>query len=119
MDRITCSSWVRADLVERVNTSKKHNLVFDYGMDANDHPMNIYCRSDHYEYAKWGVPVTFFTTGGHSAYHQLTDEPQYIDYPHMTRVAKLIADVALDLGNRAGRPVVNQPKLDPRGVCKQ
>ena len=107
------------DLVERVNTSKKHNLVFDYGMDANEHPMNIYCRSDHYEYAKWGVPVTFFTTGGHSAYHQLTDEPQYIDYPHMTRVAKLIADVALDLGNRAGRPVVNRPKLDPRGVCKQ
>ena len=82
------------DLVERVNTSKKHNLVFDYGMDANEHPMNIYCRSDHYEYAKWGVPVTFFTTGGHSAYHQLTDEPQYIDYPHMTRVAKLIADVS-------------------------
>ena len=107
------------DLVESVNKSKKHNLVFDYGMDANDHPMNIYCRSDHYEYAKWGVPVTFFTTGGHSAYHQLTDEPQYIDYPHMERVAKLIADVALDLGNRAGRPVVNQPKLDPRGVCKQ
>jgi hypothetical protein len=107
------------DLVESVNKSKKHNMVFDYGMDANDHPMNIYCRSDHYEYAKWGVPVTFFTTGGHSAYHQLTDEPQYIDYPHMERVAKLIGDVALDLGNRAGRPVVNQPKLDPRGTCKQ
>ncbi|WP_411280785.1 M28 family metallopeptidase [Gemmatimonas sp.] len=107
------------DLVESVNTTKKHNLKFDYGMDANDHPMNIYCRSDHYEYARWGVPVTFFTTGGHSAYHQLTDEPQYIDYPHMERVAKLIADVAIDLGNRAGRPVVNQPKLDPRGVCKQ
>lgn len=107
------------DLVETVNTAKKHNLKFDYGMDANDHPMNIYCRSDHYEYAKWGVPVTFFTTGGHSAYHQLTDEPQYIDYPHMERVAKLIADVALDLGNRAGRPVVDQPKLNPRGVCKQ
>ncbi|WP_373060834.1 M28 family metallopeptidase [Gemmatimonas sp.] len=107
------------DLVESVNTTKKHNLKFDYGMDANDHPMNIYCRSDHYEYARWGIPVTFFTTGGHSAYHQLTDEPQYIDYPHMERVAKLIADVALDLGNRAGRPVINQPKLDPRGVCKQ
>ncbi|QJR35513.1 M28 family metallopeptidase [Gemmatimonas groenlandica] len=107
------------DLVESVNTTKKHNLVFDYGMDASAHPMNIYCRSDHYEYAKWGVPVTFFTTGGHSAYHQLTDEPQYIDYPHMERVAKLIADVALELGNRLGRPVVNQPKLDPRGTCKQ
>ncbi|WP_310568980.1 M28 family peptidase [Gemmatimonas sp.] len=107
------------DLVESVNKAKTHNLLFDYGMDANDHPMNIYCRSDHYEYAKWGVPVTFFTTGGHSAYHQLTDEPQYIDYPHIERVAKLIADVAQELGNRPGRPVVNQAKLDPRGVCKQ
>ena len=107
------------DLVEGVNKAKKHNMLFDYGMDANDHPMNIYCRSDHYEYAKWGVPVTFFTTGGHSAYHQLTDEPQYIDYPHMERAARLIADVALELGNRAGRPVVNQPKLNPRGTCKQ
>jgi hypothetical protein len=107
------------DLVESINTTKKHNFAFDYAMDANGHPMNIYCRSDHYEYAKWGVPVTFFTTGGHSAYHQLTDEPQYINYPHLQRVARLVADIALELGNRATRPVVDQPKLDPRGSCKQ
>ncbi len=107
------------DLVERINAGKKHNFTFDYAMDANGHPMNIYCRSDHYEYAKWGIPVTFFTTGGHSAYHQLTDEPQYIDYPHMLRVSKLVADVALELGNAAKRPLVDQPKLDPRGSCKQ
>lgn len=107
------------DLVESINTTKKHNFSFDYAMDANGHPMNIYCRSDHYEYAKWGVPVTFFTTGGHSAYHQLTDEPQYINYPHMQRVSRLVADIALELGNRAARPVVDKPKLDPRGSCKQ
>lgn len=107
------------DLVERVNTTKKHGFTFDYAMDANGHPMNIYCRSDHYEYAKWGVPVTFFTTGGHSAYHQLTDEPQYIDYARMERVSKLVADIALEVGNQAARPVVDQPKLDPRGSCKQ
>jgi hypothetical protein len=107
------------DIVERVNTGKKHNFTFDYAMDANDHPMNIYCRSDHYEYARFGIPVTFFTTGGHSAYHQLTDEPQYIDYPHMTRVAKLVADVALELGNVAKRPPVDKPRLDPKGTCKQ
>ena len=107
------------DLVERVNSGKKHNFTFDYAMDANGHPMNIYCRSDHYEYAKWGVPVTFFTTGGHSAYHQVTDEPQYIDYSHMQRVSRLVADIAMELGNRATRPTVDKPKLDPRGVCKQ
>ncbi|MBL0938072.1 MAG: M28 family peptidase [Gemmatimonadaceae bacterium] len=107
------------DLVERVNKDKKHNFSFDYAMDANGHPMNIYCRSDHYEYAKWGIPVTFFTTGGHSAYHQLTDEPQYIDYPHMQRVTRLIADITLEVGNRATRPTVDGVKLDPRGSCKQ
>jgi hypothetical protein len=107
------------DLVESVNTGKKHNFSFDYAMDANGHPMNIYCRSDHYEYAKWGVPVTFFTTGGHSAYHQLTDEPQYIDYPHMQRVTRLVADIAAEVGNRASRPLVDGKKMDPRGSCKQ
>jgi hypothetical protein len=107
------------DLVESVNTGKKHNFSFDYAMDANGHPMNIYCRSDHYEYARWGIPVTFFTTGGHSAYHQLTDEPQYIDYPHMQRVSRLVADIALELGNRPARPTVDKPKLDPRGTCEQ
>ena len=107
------------DLVERVNTVKKYNFKFDYGMDANGHPMDIYCRSDHAEYARWGIPIVFATTGGHSSYHQLTDEPQYIDYPHMTRVAKLFADVAMELGNNPKRPVVDKPKPDPRGQCKQ
>ncbi|HEY0929494.1 MAG TPA: M28 family peptidase, partial [Gemmatimonas sp.] len=107
------------DLVERVNKEGKYNFTFDYAMDANGHPMNIYCRSDHYEYAKWGIPVTFFTTGGHSAYHQLTDEPQYIDYPHMQRVTRLVAGIALELGNTPNRPVVNGPRMDPRGTCTQ
>lgn len=107
------------DLVERVNVSKKYGFSFDYAMDANGHPMNIYCRSDHYEYAKWNIPVTFLTTGGHSAYHELTDEPQYIDYPHMLRVAKFVADITTEIGNGAKRPVVDGAKMDPKGACKQ
>jgi len=107
------------DLVERVNTSKGHNFTFDYSMDSNGHPMNIYCRSDHYEYAKWNIPVSFFTTGGHSSYHQLTDEPQYIDYAHLTRVAKLVSDIAFEAGNLPKRPLMDGKRMDPRGVCKQ
>jgi hypothetical protein len=34
-------------------------------------------------------------------------------------VTRLVADVALALGTRAARPVVDQPRLDPRGTCKQ
>jgi len=107
------------DLVETVNTTGKHKLTFDYSLDANGHPMNIYCRSDHYEYARYGIPIAFFTTGGHSDYHQLTDEPQYIDFPHMMRVAKFVSDAAMTIGNLDHRIVVNQPKPNPKGVCQQ
>jgi hypothetical protein len=107
------------DLVERINRDGKHALKFDYSMDANGHPMNIYCRSDHYEYARYGIPVTFFTTGGHSDYHQVTDEPQYIDYPHMARVGSFIAAVAESIGNLDHRIVVDKPKPDPAGSCQQ
>lgn len=107
------------DLVEQVNTSRKYNLKLDYSMDANGHPANIYCRSDHYSYARYGIPIVFFTTGVHSDYHQLADEPQYIQYDHMARVDNFIADVALNTANLNHRVVVDQPKPDPNGACRQ
>ncbi len=107
------------DLIEKVNAEDHHGFVFDYSMDANGHPQNIYCRSDHYEYARYGIPITFFTTGGHSDYHQVTDEPEYIDYPHMARVDNLVEDIALHVANLNHRVVVDQPKPDPHGACRQ
>jgi hypothetical protein len=107
------------DIVERVNAEGKHGLVFDYAFDANGHPENIYCRSDHYEYARYGIPIVFFTTGVHSDYHQVTDEPEYIDYQHMARVASLVEDVTVHVANLDHRVVVDHPKPDPRGACQQ
>jgi len=37
------------DLIEQVNKDNHLGFAFDYSMDANGHPQNIYCRSDHYE----------------------------------------------------------------------
>jgi peptidase M28-like protein len=107
------------DIVEKVNTEGKHGLTFDYSFDANGHPENIYCRSDHYEYARYGIPIVFFTTGVHSDYHQVTDEPEYIDYDHMARVASLVEDIALHVANLDHRVVVDHPKPDPHGSCQQ
>src|SRR5690606_16958045 len=76
------------NLVEEVNRSENFGLTFDYQFDADGHPQQFYCRSDHYEYAKHGIPVTFFTTGGHRDYHQLTDEPQYVNYPKLTLITR-------------------------------
>ena len=105
--------------VEQVNTQGHHNLTLDYALDADGHPSNIYCRSDHYEYARYGIPIVFFTTGLHRDYHQVTDEPQYIDYEHMARVDRLVADVALRVANLDHRVVVDKPKPDPNGQCRQ
>jgi hypothetical protein len=107
------------NLAESINKQGKHGLVFDYSLDANGHPDNIYCRSDHYEYARYNIPIVFFTTGLHSDYHQVTDEPQYIDYTHMARIGNYLEDLALHVANMDHRPAVDGPHMDPHGSCKQ
>jgi hypothetical protein len=107
------------DLVEDVNTKTKAGLQLDYNLDADGHPQNIYCRSDHYMYARYGIPIVFFTTGGHRDYHQVTDEPQYLDFDQYRRVTQFIHDVAQRVGDLDHRPAVDKPKPDPNGSCKQ
>jgi hypothetical protein len=112
-------STALGDLVERVNTDAKFGFRFDYQLDADGHPQNIYCRSDHYEYARWGIPVVFFTTGVHQDYHMVTDEPQYIDYPKYEKVTRFVGAVADAVANAPARPAVDKPKPDPYGLCRQ
>lgn len=107
------------DLAEATSKSQARPLMVDYSMDANGHPLNIYCRSDHYEYARYGIPIVFVTTGGHADYHMITDEPQYIDYDRLTRVSQYVADLTGKLAELPNRPVVDQPKPDPKGQCVQ
>ena len=107
------------DLIEQINRRRQPAFVIDYHYDANGHPDNVYCRSDHYMYARYGIPIAFFSTGIHRDYHQVTDEPQYIDYEHMARVAGLVRDVALEVADLDHRLVVDQPKPDPNAPCHQ
>ena len=107
------------DLFETVNKSQKLPFRLDYQYDANGHPENIYCRSDHYEYARYGIPVVFATTGLHGDYHQVTDEPQYISYDHMARIGTLMYDMAVRVANLDHRPMIDKPKPDPKGRCQQ
>jgi Zn-dependent M28 family amino/carboxypeptidase len=107
------------NIVEDVNREGKHGFTFDYSYDTDGHPDNYYCRSDHAMYARYGIPVTFFSTGSHLDYHQPTDEPQYIDYEKYARVTNLIADVAMHVANLDHRVVVDKPKPDPEAPCKQ
>ncbi len=107
------------DIIEEVNKTEPTPFAFDYQYDANGHPQNIYCRSDHANYARYNIPITFFTTGLHLDYHQVTDEPQYIDYEHMARVGQLVHDVAVKVANLDHRPVIDHPVTNPKARCQQ
>lgn len=107
------------DVINRVNAEREFSFKFDYSWDADGHPQRIYCRSDHALYARHGVPVAFFFTGLHLDYHQVTDEPQYIDYEKLAQVTGLVHDVTLALANRDARPRLDGPKPSPNAACRQ
>ncbi|HSE51707.1 MAG TPA: M28 family peptidase, partial [Gemmatimonadales bacterium] len=107
------------DLAEQVNQSGDRPMQFDYAMDANGHPQNIYCRSDHWSYARYGIPIIFFSTGGHADYHQVTDEPQYLDYDRLARVTRLVGSLAERVANLGHRVVVDKEVVGPGGACRQ
>jgi hypothetical protein len=65
---------------------------------------NLYFRSDHFNFAKRGVPILFFTSGLHGDYHAVTDTPDKIDAEKEARVLRLIFQLGQVLANRPERP---------------
>lgn len=107
------------NLIDQVNSARSQPFKFDYTWDANGHPEKIYCRSDHANYARFGIPVAFFWTGLHADYHQVTDEIQFIDFEHMARIAGFLHDVLQRVANLDHRLRLDKPKTDPTERCVQ
>ena len=105
----------------RIDVDVRDHLADEIGaaFDAPGHPLQYYCRADHYSYARYGIPAVAFSRGEHMDYHQVTDEPQYIDYDALARVATFVKDGVLELATRANRPSLDKPKQDPRTPCRQ
>jgi hypothetical protein len=68
---------------------------------------NFYFRSDHYNFARKGVPILFFFNGTHPDYHQPSDSPDKIDAEKESRILKLLFFLGQDIANTAARPVWN------------
>jgi hypothetical protein len=108
------------DSVEAANARQPTPFKFDYQFDVPGHPLQYYCRADHYSYARYGIPSLAMSRGEHLDYHQVTDEAQYIDYPDLTRVTKMVFTAALSLADMSHRPKIDVPKpTDPHGQCRQ
>ena len=68
---------------------------------------NFYFRSDHYNFARKGVPILYFFNGTHAGYHRPGDSPDKIDAEKESRIAQLIFYLGLDVANAAARPKWN------------
>ena len=108
------------ELLEAANAKQPRPFVFDYTYDAPGHPLQYYCRADHYSYARYGIPSVSFSRGEHLDYHQVTDEAQYISYQDLARVTQMVHDGALAVANAPERPKRDVPKpTDPNAPCRQ
>lgn len=84
------------------------NLELDYTYNDLNDPNRFYYRSDHYNFAKKGIPAIFYFNGVHDDYHKETDTPDKIDYPQLTKRTKLAFALAWELANCAERPKVDK-----------
>jgi len=108
------------EMLEAANARQPVPFVFDYTYDQPGHPLQYYCRADHYSYARYGIPSVAFSRGEHLDYHQVTDEAPYISYPDLARVAQMVHDGALTIANAPERPRRDVPKpADPNAPCRQ
>jgi Peptidase family M28 len=64
----------------------------------------FYFRSDHYNFARRGVPILFFFNGVHEDYHEVTDSPEKINSEKEARILKLLFYLGGEIGNAAKRP---------------
>jgi len=106
-------------LVDAVNQAQPLPFTINYAVDAPGHPDEDYCRADHFNYARYGIPSVNFARGEHGDYHQVTDEAQYIDYPDLARVTTYVRDLARRVADLDHRLTVDKPKPDPNAPCVQ
>ena len=91
---------------ETVN-QKYTQLVMDYTYNSEQDPNRYYFRSDHYNFAKNGIPAIFFFNGTHKDYHMITDTVDKINFDKMSEVTKHIFHLAWELANQEDKIIVD------------
>jgi hypothetical protein len=85
-------------------------LRLDYHYNQPNDPEQLYYRSDHYNFARHGIPVIFYTSGLHTDYHKATDDVERIEFDKLAERARLVFHTAWELANRDARIVVDSAK---------
>jgi hypothetical protein len=88
-------------VINEAANAKYTNLVLDYKFDDPNDKERIYYRSDHYNFARKGVPVLFFYDGMLKAdYHKPTDTVDKINFELYEKRVQMIFYTAWEIANR-------------------
>jgi len=104
----TMMSTELGELVQSVNKSYL-NISYDTRYDDPADPHRFFYRSDHFNYARKGIPIIFFFDGEHEDYHQAGDSPDKIDYQKMEKITRTVYMTLWEVANRATRVKVDKP----------
>ncbi|OFY57734.1 MAG: hypothetical protein A2V50_03680 [Bacteroidetes bacterium RBG_19FT_COMBO_42_10] len=95
------------NIADEIDKSTK--LDFDYSLSGRKHPLQLFSRSDHYNFVKHDIPVLFFTSGLHSDYHTAGDTVEKIDFKKMELITETIFRIGLTIADKRTRLVVDNP----------
>jgi Zn-dependent M28 family amino/carboxypeptidase len=88
--------------ISEAQNTKYTKLELDYKFNDPNDRNRIYYRSDHYNFAKHGVPIIFYYDGMLAGdYHKPTDTPEKINYDLLAKRAQLVFYTAWEMANRA------------------
>jgi hypothetical protein len=94
------------DVIDSVNANRTPVMAVDKTWDVFANPLNRFCRSDQVNYVHHDVPVNYFSTGYAPDYHMQSDEPQYIEYDHMSKIAGFVHDILMAVATNKNRPAI-------------
>ena len=100
--------------LSELTNSETVNIDLDYRFNAKDDPQRFYYRSDHYNFAKNGIPIIFYFSGTHPDYHMPSDTPDKIEYDLLEVRSRLVFYTAWNIANRDKRIVI-----DPKPEVKK
>ena len=95
------------NLSEAIN-NKYTNIALDYKYNDENDPNRFYYRSDHYNFAKFNIPIIFYFNGTHADYHQPSDTPDKINYDLLENRTKLVFYTAWEIANREKRIIADK-----------
>jgi len=107
-DTIVAIGKEHSDLGATLNrVAAAHSELNMHAIDDIWPQENFYFRSDHFNFARKGVPILFFFSGTHPDYHRPGDSVDKIDAEKESRIAQLIFFLGLDVANAPERPKWN------------